>query len=225
MRDLSTFSDEAGMTLIETLVALAILSLISLFLFSGLRTGSALWLKHEDRSDETSRIVMTQDLLRELIEKTYPGMPPATIGTGRVLFQGSPTEMAFISFLPERVSPGGLHKVSLALTDGRELRLAWSDTGADPFSPDTGVGGERRQTILLSDLQSFEVSYYGLKDGDHGAAWHNSWGQQRKLPQLVRFRAAIAKTSIAWPDQIIATRIDVDAKCVYDPLTYGCRGR
>jgi general secretion pathway protein J len=220
-----THRTAAGITLIETLVALSILSLISIFLFSGLRTSSALWSRYEDRSNQISRIVMAQDLLRDLIEQTYPAMPKTTDGNARVMFEGTAQGMEFITTLPQHVSPGGLHRVRLARDGSDAVTFAWAPPDEDPLAPTTRVGPSASRIKLIEKAREFKLTYYGRQEGEQDRGWHDDWTAQRALPELIKISLKLPDNESAWPPQIIAPQIDIDARCVYDPLTQGCRGR
>ena len=79
---------------------------------------------------------------------------------------------------------------------------------------------------ILTDIAELSFSYYGRADGDKDRFWHESWLEQSHMPELVRIKiATLHAGSQPWPDLVVAPRIDVDANCLLDLLTRGCRGR
>ena len=88
-----------------------------------------------------------------------------------------------------------------------------------------GTGSAVRK-VLLANVQSVELSYFGKGRSDRAAAWHPRWVGERALPQAVRIRVRFAEgDGRHWPELVVAPRIAVDVGCVYDPLTKQCRGR
>jgi hypothetical protein len=86
--------------------------------------------------------------------------------------------------------------------------------------------GVLAQHPLLNHVEQMRFAYYGARKGSDVPAWHSQWSGEMAPPRLVRID--VERSSRAdgeWPPLYIAPRIDIDATCVFDPLTGGCRGR
>ena len=52
--------------------------------------------------------------------------------------------------------------------------------------------GSAVKKVLLANVQSVELSYFGKGRSDRAAAWRQGWMGERTLPQLVRIRVRFA---------------------------------
>src|SRR5215467_5981245 len=64
--------NQAGFTLVEALVAITLLSLLSIALTGGLRFGIDAWARGSAHSDQLSRTLAVQGLLHDVIGQAYP---------------------------------------------------------------------------------------------------------------------------------------------------------
>lgn len=188
----------AGFTLLEVLVALAILGFVALGLTRGVRFGLLAW-------DRQSRIIATRGeldaidrVLRRLIEHMDPGTqrePPRIVGLARGL--------EFNTDLGPAAGPLGVREAEAALLmEGGRLLLRWRprSRGArfGPPPPPT-------ETELLRGVEALEIAYWGPA-GDGAVAWHAEW-RERSLPLLVRLRLRFGGSPARrWPDIVVAPR-------------------
>src|SRR5262245_56778931 len=75
---------QAGFSLVEVLVALVLLGLLSMALFSSVRFGVTAWQRGGERSDQIHTSMLVQDLLRRLIGQAYPLLLADGTGAGHV---------------------------------------------------------------------------------------------------------------------------------------------
>jgi general secretion pathway protein J len=211
---------EAGFTLVEVLVALAVTSLLAGLLYQGLRLGNRAWLALSARAAAADEVMVAHGLLRQVLDQAYP-LPAPTAQGYQVDFQGQVKEIVFWTPPPDIWAyPGGIIQARLQLrnADGRrDLVLALSEDLADPRRTE--------QVILLRGIADIAMEYFGAV-GTAVPAWRGNWQGQPALPQLVRLRVAFAdKDRRIWPDFVVAPKVDLDTECVMDPLTQRCRGR
>lgn len=211
-----------GFTLVETLVALAILSLISLFIFMGLRSGTSLWSAYTNASNTSADVTVTQTLLRDILEGTYPSINRSAEANGNLNFWGETTSVSLETRLPRNMTRGGFYKVDISGSIDRQLTITWNDAQGLP-SRETAPRGKK--TVLLEPLSDLRFDYFGTKKEGGMARWWSSWADEPRLPSLIRIHVALRDKQNLWPDLIVAPKLTADATCVYDALTYGCRGR
>lgn len=204
---------QSGFTLVELLVAMAVLSLLALVLFEGLRFGVRAWEHDQLASAGEGHIGIIQTLLRRSLEQSCPRRVEANAGEiPRVQFFGTPDRMRFLG--PEPMSKGGrlcaqLGFVSSADRGGMQLELQRLDNNGDTVE----------QRTLLDHLASVRFSYLG----DNG--WRSTWVGQMALPASIRIAASFQKGDLrTWPDLFVSPRISAEADCTYDTVTKGCRG-
>jgi general secretion pathway protein J len=213
----------SGFTLVEMLVALGLLSFMSLLILSALRLGglSATRLDHHARAiDETAA---AQDLLRQLISQAYPAVLRHADGNVEISFRGASDNLEISAPIPPSLGPGGYYRVRLALVQSA-IAMAWHVERNRPER--LAQVGALAQEPLLGHVERLRFAYYGARKGSEVPAWHSEWAGEMAPPRLVRVEVERSSRSDGeWPPLYIAPRVDIDATCVFDPLTGGCRGR
>jgi len=189
-----------GFTLIELMAALLLLSFIFLLLTNGLQFGTTVWNGRSDRGGSE-----TQSFLRRLISEARPVMIQAGANHAlRVFFFGQEASLHFVTSLPDHLGVGGFYDVKITLVDGSasgHVQLDWRVFRASDVSLESGY---EKQIELLSDVQEFQLSYFGRLAIDQPAQWHSSWSNLDHLPELIRVRVVFADHSHAWPDLVEA---------------------
>jgi general secretion pathway protein J len=215
---------EAGFTLVELLVALTLLSFVSLALFGSLRFGMMAWSRGHAHAERTEHIASVQDILRRLIADAYPLLVSGDPTRPHVAFDGTAGSLSFLASVPIALGAGGRSRFALSADthDGRiDLVIATQPELADREDSATAL----RKT-LLARVQAVEFAYFGRARSDKAAQWHDDWIGKTSMPELVRVRVRFAGDDARrWPELVVAPRIAVDVGCVYDTLTKRCRGR
>jgi general secretion pathway protein J len=218
----------AGFTLIELLIALAMVGLITLLLFSALRIGTRAWDSVDLVSERTGALRLTRDFLQQALTQAR-GVTLIFDGNPVWVFGGDRERIEFVTPLAERVGLPGLYILRLALEDTGEsndlILTRWlihpevlegmDDVPAwEPLVETTGPGptstpldrdlaaGAYGRTRLLEGVETFQIHYFGVLDGESEAAWHSEWLNQHTLPMLVRI--GLMPLGQSWPDLIVA---------------------
>jgi general secretion pathway protein J len=216
--------DQAGFSLVEVLVALVLLSLLSMVLFFSVRFGITAWRRGGERSDQIHTSMLVQDLLRRLIGQAYPLVLVEGAGSGRVDFAGTATSLDFLGPVPVALASGGRARFKLSI-EGRGDHSDLVLTSRPELVADDASAELSRKT-LLATIEAGEFAYFGVTQPQSAALWHERWSGELSLPALVRLRLRFARSDPRlWPDLTIAPRISADVGCEYDPLTKLCRGR
>jgi len=218
-----------GMTLIEALVALALMAILSVGLLTTFRVGGRAYAQ-VSRLDASARdTVSVQQFLRRALESAYPLHPHPGRLTTEYGLEGSEQTLSFLAPMPESSGSAGHYRYELVLesagTDSKNLVVRWSPartgSGADPT--DT-----QHSEVLLERIDSLEWSYLETLDPTSGLPvsprWLPIWGGTSGLPMLVRlkvrFRPGDARS---WPEFVVAPRVTDDAGCAFDPISQVCR--
>lgn len=215
-------STEAGYTLIEALVVLALFSLISMFLSGALYSST--------RSLTTAHEIVAQmdaddsahEFLRRLLIAIYPAMVAESGSAGQQLFTGSHDRVTFVAPMPPPLGSGGFYRVHLYHTE-HQLMIAWEPERGQTVSEDHSAFLKRH--VLLEDAIAVKFRYFGSNTGGH-EVWQDEWHSRDDLPRLIRTVVIReGKAPPKWPPLVAAPRISVDIHCIYDILTSHCRGR
>jgi general secretion pathway protein J len=216
-----------GFTLIEMLVALALVAMMSVAMLQAYRF-SQRTLMQTTREDSAGRdIANAQRLLRRIVEQAYPF---ETAGSHSPVHQtyglvGDGNSMSLTAPASAHMGGIGFYRYTVGLTRSGALKVAWLvDRNGEPSQ----LGADTSQDEdILEGVQSMSVAYLELierSDGQVESNWRNDWMDRADLPALVRVRLGFAVGDRRrWPDLIVAPRISADANCVFDVVSQMCR--
>lgn len=179
---------DAGFTLLELLLSVALLALITSTLMGGFHIGKRAW--ETGRSHESSNEVEgAARALSDLLSHAMPVILPRSDNTAVAAFSGGRNGCAFVASSEGETQRGGLILTEIGLiSPAKHVDLAvW--TGV--FRNETQfplVREDARRTIALSDLALFELSYFGSFEPDHPPEWRSYWPERDTLPLLVSVR-------------------------------------
>jgi general secretion pathway protein J len=214
---------EAGFTLVELLVALALFSLLCTLMFGNVRFGMRAWQYGAAHAEQVDHTMVVQGVLRRIIEEAYPYFLVGDPTRPHVDFNGKQTSLDFLSSALTAAGAGPRYRFLLTADKiGGKTDLAITSRPELVSAEDAAT----TRTVLLADIERVEFSYFGATLSDSVAQWRNEWLLQAAAPQLVRVRTWFpAHDGRTWPDLLITPRISADVNCVYDALTKRCRGR
>lgn len=182
---------EAGFSLLELLVSLALLALILVAMPSLLRLGERAREASEDL-DRSGAPGAALAFMEQRLAQAMPGYERNADGRLTVTFRGRPDNVSFVA--PSALGPagGGLYRFELranAEVDGaRALALRWSlyrpSTAEADASPPT------QERILVANIAGLGLRYFGRPKPDAEPAWFDEWTRTDLLPDLVELRVA-----------------------------------
>jgi len=173
-----------GFTLLELLLALAILGVLVAILLAGLRIGISAWEGGEARAEVHQRLRAIAGHLEDALASAYPYRARVEVLERRILFEGEPHRVRFVTAgapltLP---APIAFHAVTLALDEDVGLTLTEKPVPAEaPFA-----GGAR--LVLDPEVRALRFSYRA-----EGGGWQERWDGQEAggLPTAVRIDLAV----------------------------------
>jgi general secretion pathway protein J len=190
----------AGFTLLELLIAVALLALLMTILFGGLRLGTHQLERRSARLERSSRVALVQNFLRGQLGDARP-LTVAASSDDAIVFDGRPDEVEFVGVAPESAVRGGLQlfAVGFARQDGGGgellLRARFYRGAADGF----------KRTVLLDHVESATFAYFGSTAPDEPPRWHATWHDIAYLPTLVRLSVTFSDGG-RMPDLVVAPR-------------------
>ena len=207
IRQSTRASRARGFTLVEVIVALAILSLVMLATVSGFRTlgNTATTISRmTDRSDELRSV---SSFLRDAFENSVTGEGPGESASNASLSFGgnsgmSPVPVRYLKLAPAAVewrskvlfgeAYGGSYFLRLAKREQR-LELQWQDPDGKPEPEDWARSPSRE---VLDGVQQFEV-WHRMSPS---APWQQTV-QEDELPSHVKL--VIKANDKFWPDLVM----------------------
>lgn len=212
-----------GFTLVELLIALTLISLITLLLFSGLRLGTHAWEGVETIAERTAEPRIAHNFLARVLTQARPAR--VRFEAEEVLvFAGDAENLELAAPLSEHVGTPGLYVLRLGLEDeGRLVIERWLlhpdvlEGSGDipewvPFDGGGGISaagdleedlaaGAYGRTLLLDGVEELEIAYFGILEGEQDPDWNQDWLEQSRLPIAVRIH--LTTTEQTWPDMLI----------------------
>jgi prepilin-type N-terminal cleavage/methylation domain-containing protein len=222
-----------GMTLLEVLVALLLLSILSVAILSALRTGHRAYATVLRSGRGIYDVATTQRFLRRIIESAYPFGAGAAKNLGRFGLEGTRETLILSAPMPQASGAQGFYRYELSLaprTDGaRDLVIRY---GLDRDGKWVGTGpaaeSGMEKEVLLERVRDLKCDYLAQPEQDSGPPmspprWANNW-HEATLPMLVRLTVEFDPAdSRRWPEFAATPRLTESAQCVFDVISGTCR--
>jgi general secretion pathway protein J len=189
-----TDTREAGFTLLELLIAITLMAMMAVGLWSVFSISIQSWSRGTEAIDANQRHRSVFDLARKQIASVYPLFSPADrqqAGIPSLIFHGTDSSLVFVSLnsLRFHASPG-LTLVSYEIAQNGDGRFAL----VAKEKPYTGQVLEQEISFEISDgipifdnLASCTFEYYDPGDSDNPPRWVGNWdgGALERLPTAV----------------------------------------
>lgn len=199
-----------GFTLLELLAAMALLALLMLGVWSGIRTAAQTTSRGRAQVDRMDQIRGAEQFLRRNLAQTTP-IPWARDDDGQsIVFRGGPRDIRFVAPLPGFLGRLGPQWQRLQLVpDGDDGGLRLQITFAR-LSPDgSELQPMDKPEVLLTGIREGVFNYRGrdLKREDTG--WQVQWPRGTHVPDLVRIKLKLDDGR--WPTLTVPLRVDTSA--------------
>lgn len=197
---------ERGFSLMEVLAALALLAILLLGVYSGVRS-TTLSVSHG------SSVIARLDEVRAAREFLRRQLSSATALPWKVLaenvpvvFEGDSTHVRFVSTLPGYLGKLGPQVIEIRLSvEGEEGKTLEARLSPLPGSQSTVVVGA--EDILLTRVRSLHLRY--ARRGS--LAWQDQWNEPMALPGAVEITVVPEEGSDTWPPMLVTPRQDPNA--------------
>jgi general secretion pathway protein J len=198
-----------GFTLIEVLIALTLLSLMVVLLFSSMRICADSWEKGENRIAEVDEIAVVYNFFQRHLSSSRPLWNDFDGDEKVFSFQGKPESLQFVSAFPASVGKPGPQLFSIFLQ--QEDRDPVIKVALTPFFPAAeDQESTKEEVTLVSHVSEFSFEYFGSEDGFSEGVWQNEWLDKQTQPKLVKIHIGL-KNGMYWPDMIIELKVANDA--------------
>ena len=194
---LGSHRGQTGFTLLELVVAITLMGLVLVMLYSGLRLGLNGWDSGEARAEATNRLRLVEEFLRRQLAQSMTVYWTNDRQERILVFAGQANHIEFVAPMLAQLGPGGLYRVRIEGGDGR-LWIRWR-----PYLPADPNAGEERQTVLLEGVSSIEWAYFGVeRDDEPHPQWRSTWASPTRRPLLARLNLTVQGQP--WPDLVVA---------------------
>jgi len=192
-----------GFTLIELVVAITLMGLVLVALYSGLQLGLNSSESGEQRAETINRLRSVQEFLRRQLAQSMTVYQINDQQQQIAVFAGRPDRIEFVAPMLTHLGQGGLYRVRVETGDGR-LKLRWRI-----YVRDDPEAGEERETVLLDKVSTVEWAYFGPEPDDESGQkpqnpprWRSEWSNGKRRPLLVRLNLNL--DGEPWPDLVVA---------------------
>jgi general secretion pathway protein J len=199
-----------GFSLLEVLAALALLALLLVGIYTGVRAAIHSVRVGSSAIERLDQIRSAQQLLRRELMQAM-AVPLAHNDQGDSLyFAGEATQLRFVAPLPGYLGKLGPQLQQLSLeSDGHDMLQLVARFALLP--PD---GGEPQPLgepeVLLDGIRGGSFSYRALDARAQPTDWQAQWPDGRLLPQLVRIELQLDGRD-AWPTLEVPLKVDPSA--------------
>jgi general secretion pathway protein J len=199
---------QPGFTLVEMLVAMALLALLSTLLVGGLRISRNAVMGSEAATERLLRTELGLAVIRRQLEQADP-VPLGGVPSPRIAFAGDAAGVVFLAPPGAYLALGGEEITWLAIERGPNgarvvLRFRPLDRASDRWPPVLDAG-DMRSVVLLDGIARADLSYFGRDDPKNDPQWWQDWREAAALPTLIRL--TIAGAGQAWPDLVVTPRL------------------
>lgn len=209
---------DAGLSLIETLVALTLTALIATTAAGGLRFGAAAW----ERAGTLAEAGLETRAAERFLARLLSAAEPMHLRAGRrdapVLLEGGGQSLLFVAPLPAHLAAhqiiAGPHLIALTARRAAgaagapyRLEMRWAPIGAARPS----IPKDAPREVLLAGLASVRFRYFGPVLGEDDRArrhdWSDDWIGRSAMPQLIEVSFDIASDPAGAPAELTARRV------------------
>ncbi len=224
---------QRGMTLIEVMVALALLSLLSVGIVTAFRLGEHTYRQITEAVTADQEVMGTQRFVRQIIESAHPFQQLEGERTAVFGLEGTSNQLALTAPMPQSSGAGGNYRYELIEVTGdhglKRLTVRWTldRHGSQGIAPVFTIGAPQEE-VLLEGVESVEWGYQGFAEAHESSVtmesrWSTSWTGP-KPPALVRLRVNFpAGSRRHWPELIISPFATDDPECQFDVVSQTCR--
>lgn len=207
-----------GYTLLELLVAVALIAMMSVPLALGIQFGIHAWSDIHTEVSEQERTFLVRQRLKGWVEAAYPF--DVTRHASPYLYPLSGQQSELILVAPVHPDPrvDALYRT--------EFRLNNNDfqVGIVPDHGSYVIGDPNEWTTLLSGVEELEFSYLDALDPDN-PIWISSWSGRRDLPVAVRVRLSFSEQGREWGELIAPIVLIQWSHCTFQAGPGTCEAR
>jgi general secretion pathway protein J len=196
-----------GFTLLEVLASLALLGLLMLGVYAGVRIATRSVHVGNARIERLDQVRAAQQLLRRELAQALSQTIDHDDHGKPLVFEGAAQGLRYVAPLPGYLGQLGPQLQTLRLVDdgagGLRLELGLAVLPPDGSGP-LPVGEPQ---VLVDHVRAGRFSYRGVDVRGRITPWLASWPDGRTLPRLVRVQLQLDGI-VSWPTLEVPLRVD-----------------
>ncbi len=196
---------QRGFTLIEVLIAMTLLSIMVVLLFSSLRICAQSWEQGENKISDVNEVTVVYNFFQQHLSSALPLWDDFSNKEEKTFsFQGKKQSLQFISSFPVSAGRSGMQLFSIEARQQYGEQLI--EVILTPFFPvSEGQEWHEEKVVLLRHVSDFSLSYFAVDETGEGS-WQDEWLEKDMQPQLVKI-SIDTENGIFWPDIVIALKV------------------
>ncbi len=213
---------EQGFTLVELLVALAVLGLAAAMLGGGINMAALFAARTERRNGALDELAATQSLIRYRIGRS---LPIRRLDTSDPIVDatGDPESFTFYAGPPPARGADNPYRYHIFRSATGDLMMLETSALDSRLASNPRSMAGATATRLLGGARRLSFAYFGEDKVNGGRRWQANWAGHAELPELVRLRIEFAPDDARrWPELIVRPRATLSRSCTPDPLTLRC---
>jgi general secretion pathway protein J len=195
-----------GFTLIEVLIAMTLLSIMVVLLFTSLKICADSWEKGENKITEVNEVAVVYNFFHRHLTTARPLLNDFTTEGEAFSFQGKNRSLQFVSAFPASAGRSGLQMFSVELQEEDKDQVI--KVAVTPYFPKAEDAEERPadEVVLIRHVSDFELAYFGADDDYSEGHWQDEWLEKSTQPRLIKIRIK-PDNEIFWPEMIIELKV------------------
>ncbi len=196
---------QSGLTLIELLISLVIISIVVTLCVNGFTFGNKVWAKVDEHQNNLDEVVSAQRFLRKVLSEAvfYPIQEDKSKNK---YFNGDADRMIFLARSPQYGLDDYLYIYEIfKQKQNGALNLSVRYLPANSyFSGKARFSG--RDVKLIKNVKNIKFEYFGVNKKTGVLNWYKNWLNQSALPTKVSISLEPIVESVEWPPLIVETR-------------------
>jgi general secretion pathway protein J len=195
-----------GFTLIEVLIAMTLLSIMVVLLFTSLKICAQSWEQGENKMSDVNEVAVVYNFFQRHLPSAMPLWNDFSETEERTFsFQGKKQSMQFVSIFPASAGKSGMQLFSIEPQQQNNEQVI--KVTITPFFPVAeGEEWQKEEAVLLRHVSDFSLSYFGAAEDGSGSSWQEEWLAKTSQPQLVKININ-TKNGIFWPEMIMELKV------------------
>ncbi len=187
-----------GFTLLELLIAISLLGMLMVLLFSAFRLGNRSWEAGNNKANANTEVRILHRLLTKQLQSLHRNQANRSNFLQQPVLQGDAEQLTFLAPAPAQALVGGLywHHLYLKEIETESFKQSKPNIGLylslQLYHPDFASNDKDYDQhlipaiLLLDNIATLKFSYFGMEQIGSAAIWWEQWQEQTRQPLLIR---------------------------------------